>query len=87
MATHVSVLNGGAPIQQFLRDRNRSLRWLAKELGEKDPGHLSRQVKGKRPMKADTLYRIASLLAVDPAAIGIVTVVPDEAPASVEAAA
>lgn len=67
MATQ--VIPRSATINQFLRDRNRSLRWLASELGE-DPGHLSRQLSGKRPMRADTFFRIAALLGVDPAAIG-----------------
>lgn len=85
MATEIRIHGGGAPIHQFLRDRNRSLRWLAAELGEKDPGHLSRQVKGKRPMKPDTFYGIAALLQVDPAAIGEV-VIPATAPEMADAA-
>ena len=71
MATSVAV--NKAAVTQFLRDRNRSLRWLAAELGT-DPGHLSKMLSGDRTLRADTFYRIAALLQVDPAAIGVVAV-------------
>ena len=69
MAT-VATVNKAA-VMQFLRDRNRSLRWLAAEIGM-NPGQLSRVLSGKRTLRADTFYRIAAVLKVDPAAIGSV---------------
>lgn len=69
MATMATV--NKAAVLQFLRDRNRSLRWLAAEL-EMNPGQLSRVLSGKRTLRADTFYRIAAALKVDPAAIGSV---------------
>lgn len=72
MATH-AVVNRAA-VDQFLRDRNRSLRWLATELDGMDPGHLSRLLSGKRPMRADLFFRIAAKLEVDPEAIGALSV-------------
>lgn len=71
MATLVNVYS--AAIRQFLRDRKRSLRWLAHEI-PCDPGHLARMVAGGRPMPPDTFYRVAFLLQVDPEAIGQVEV-------------
>ena len=71
MATKAIV--NKAAVEQFLRDRNRSLRWLAGEMGT-NPGHLSKMLSGGRTMRADTLYRIAALLQVDPAAIGAIAV-------------
>lgn len=67
------VLVNQAAVKQFLRDRNRSLRWLAEQL-DVNAGQLSRLLSGKRTMHPDTFFRIAALLQVDPAAIGTVAV-------------
>jgi transcriptional regulator with XRE-family HTH domain len=67
MRTQVEIF--GATVEQFLRDRGRSKRWLADQIGV-SPAYLSRLLSGHRPIRADLFFMIAAKLAVDPAAIG-----------------